>query len=716
MKRILSIIALVFTFSFVYADEGMWLLTMLDNIYPQMQKEGLKLTPEQIYSVNHSSLKDAIVSLGGYCTGEIVSDKGLMLTNHHCGYGNIQAHSTVEQDFLTNGFWSQSYEEELPNPGLFVRFLVSINDVTADVLKGIKDQTPEDKRNEIIKANSDKIEKEALAKLPQNKGYETMVRSFYNDNRYFIITYQKFTDVRLVGAPPSSVGKFGGDTDNWMWTRHTGDFSIFRVYCAPDGTPADYSPNNVPLTPKQSLNVSLNGVKEGDFAMILGYPGRTSRYATSFEVMETMNDVNDPRAKIRGIKQDIWMQDMKSNTEINIKYASKYASSSNYWKYSIGQNQGLKNLNVIAKKQEIEKKFTEWYSKNPDLKARYENVLPNIKKAYEQRNDYVFASTYIRECFTGGSEYIGFARRAKDLYDALKANKTDDIAGLVKKLKAQSAAFFKDYNAPTDKKSSLAMLNLFTTDVQTQFYPTFINDSKNLYGNYDKYIDQLFATSIFVSADKFNQFLANPTAEVLEKDLAFVAANSVFDKIEEIRKYLDPIDEQLKASKRLWFEGLMKMQPDKLFAPDANSTMRLTYGTVGGYSPKDGMDYKFFTTTRGILEKEDETNSEFMVPNKLKNLILNKDFGKYADADGTMHVCFLTNNDITGGNSGSPVMDANGSLIGLAFDGNWEAMSGDIAFEPDLQRTIVVDIRYVLFVIDKLGNCNRLIKEMNIVK
>lgn len=716
MRKILStLLVIVLTLNITFADEGMWLLTMLNKTYPQMQAQGFELTADDVYNVNQASLKDAIVIFGGYCTGEIVSDQGLIFTNHHCGFGSIQSHSTVDHDYLTDGFWAQSFEEELPNPGLFIKFLVKMEDATQDVLKGIDDNADETERDEQIEKNIEKIKQKAQKNYSEDDGYEVIVKSFFENNQYFLIVYRKYNDVRLVGAPPSSIGKFGGDEDNWMWTRHTGDFSIFRVYADEDGNPADYSPDNKPLTPKYSLKVSIKGVQEGDYTMIMGFPGSTNRYATTYNIEEVMNVGNDNRAKIRGIRQDILWEDMMADKSVYIKYASKYARSSNYWKYSIGQNRGLKKLNVLKKKKNLENQFTQWISTDPAKQSRYKDVLPTFKDVYSKRKDNYKAYTYLRECLISGTEYAYFAHSAKDLYEKLKAG-DNDLTSTIETLSEKGETFFKDYNAPTDKKSALAMIKLFTEDVSNDFYPSFINNILNNFDDYEAYIDDVFKQSIFVDKNKFDAFLKNPKLETLEKDPAFIASQSTFEKFYEIRKFFKPLDEKLKKAKRLWLEGLMKMQVGQLFYPDANFTMRLTYGTVGGYSPKDGVDYRYYTTIDGIIEKYDPDNPEFQVPEKLIELYNNKDFGQYADADGNLRVCFLSNNDITGGNSGSPIMNSKGELIGLAFDGNWEAMSGDIAFEPDLQRTINVDVRYVLWVVEKIGGCNRIIDELDIVK
>lgn len=700
-----------------FADEGMWLMTLLNKNYEQMQADGFKLTPEDLYSVNHSSIKDAVVIFGGFCTGELVSDKGLIFTNHHCGFGSIQAHSTVEHDYLTDGFWAQSYQEELPNPGLFVKFLVRMDDKTIEVLKGVKDDMSEEDRDAKIKKNIEKITKNISKEYSEDDGYEVKVQSFFDNNQYFVIIYRKYDDVRLVGAPPSSIGKFGGDTDNWMWTRHTGDFSIFRVYADADGNPAQYSTDNVPLKPKHSLPVSLKNIEEGDYAMILGFPGRTSRYMTTYGISEVMNITNANREIIRGERQKVLMKDMLADQAVYIKYASKYARSSNYWKYSIGQNQGLRGLNVIGKKKAIENKFSKWISADADRKERYGDVLPTFKNVYSERKDVVYSELFLKECFMYGSEYIYFAHSAAKLYDLMKEGKTgEDLKEALASLKMKSDKFFKNYNAATDKKASLVMLDLFVKKVTPDFYPSFIGVSKKTFSNNEAFIADVFKTSMFVDQKYFEEFLANPTLEKLENDPAFTTSQSVFAKREEFKKTLKEGNEKLKRAKRLWLEGLMKMQPEKFFYPDANFTMRMTYGTIHGYSPRDGVDYRYYTTLKGCMEKEDENNPEFTIPAKLKKLYKDKDFGQYANADGTMPVCFLSDNDITGGNSGSPVLNAKGELIGLAFDGNWEAMSGDIAFETDLQRTICVDIRYVLFIVDKYGECPRLIDELDIKK
>ena len=703
MKKYISLLMIAFVlFNFsAKADEGMWIISLLNKNYADMKKQGFKLTPEDIYSLNHASIKDAIPIFGRGCTSEIVSPNGLLLTNHHCGYGAIQSQSSVEHNYLRDGFWAKSYKDELPIPGLSVRFLVKIEDVTAQINKKLNSKMTEEQRQAII----DKISKKIVDKANKGNNYIASVQSFFNGNSYYLVIYEKYSDVRLVGTPPEMIGKFGYDTDNWVWPRHTGDFSVFRVYMSPDGKPADYSPENVPLKPKYFLPVSLKGVEKGDFTMIVGYPGRTNRYMTSYGIDELINITNTNRIKIRGIRQEIMMADMKADEKVRIQYSSKFARSSNYWKNSIGMNRGLKKLNVRAKKQATEEQFVKWYSSNPKLQAKYGEALTLIKNAYQGRKEYVNATQYISETMIRGIEIYYFAKRIADMID-----KPDET-------KAYATNFYKNYNMPTDKKIALAMLKLFNNDVAEKYHPTFFSIIKNQYKNdFEKYVDDLYANSIFASQAKFDEFMKNPSKENLAKDPAYIAAKSIYEKYDELRAASKKYDENLAKGRRLYLAGLMEMQKDKLFYPDANFTMRLTYGKVGDYRPRDGVIYDYYTTLAGVMEKEIPGDFEFSVPEKLKELYNQKDYGPYADKDGKMRVCFISNNDITGGNSGSPIMNGNGELIGLAFDGNWEAMSGDIAFEPELQRTINVDIRYVLFIMDKLGGAKHLIDEMTIVK
>jgi hypothetical protein len=717
MKKINVLLLLfVFIYGSAVADEGMWLPSLIQKLnIASMQKMGCELSADDIYSINNSSLKDAVVALDhGSCTAELISKDGLLLTNHHCGFGEIQSHSSVEHDYLRDGFWAMSKEEELPNPRKTVSFLVSIEDVTDKVLAGVTDDMSEEERAKATREVAAELEKEAKG----DTHYETYVRSFFNSNKYFLFVVETFKDIRLVGAPPQALGKFGGDTDNWMWPHHTNDFSMFRVYCGPDGKPASYSEDNVPYQPKHFLPISLKGVEEGDFAMIMGYPGRTNRYETSFGVKNTMEVTNTVREEVREQLLKIWGEYMKTSQKARIQYASKYARSSNYYKYSIGQNNGLKNLKVVDKKQAIEKDFTNWVNENSARKEKYGEALKYIEDSYKDTEDDK-AIAYLSEALLRGPEIFMFAYRVTGLAELLKEDEPDQekIAKTTERIKMSLDGFFKDYNAPTDQKVVGKLLKIYADKNAEKFYPDFYKTVNKKYkGDFNKYAEKLFAKTMFDDKDELTAFLDKPSYKTLEKDMAFIAASDIVAKYREISKMVDAGQKNLDKGRRLFLAGLMEMQNNKTFYPDANSTMRLTYGKVLDYNPRDGVTYNYFTTTNGYLEKEIPGDAEFDVPARMKELLLAKDYGQYADKDGSLHTCFITNNDITGGNSGSPVMNGKGELIGIAFDGNWEAMSGDIAFEPELQRCINVDIRFVLWVIDTYAGASNLIDEMDIRK
>jgi hypothetical protein len=718
MKNFLLALTL-FLFVFipaVKADEGMWLLLHVDRLnQTELQKMGLQLTPEEIYSINNSSLKDAIAIFGRGCTAEVISDQGLLLTNHHCGYGQIQEHSSVEHDYLSNGFWAQNFEEELPNPGLTATFLIRVEDVTEAILGELKDEMTEQERSKAIRNKSQELQNAAT----EESHYTASVRSFFEGNEFYLFVYETFRDVRLVGAPPSSIGKFGADTDNWMWPRHTGDFALFRVYTDKEGKPADYSTDNIPMKPRHHLPVSLEGYQKGDFSMILGYPGGTQRYMTSHGVKMALDISNQTVVDIRDIKLKIMMEQMQADPAVRIQYATKYARISNYWKYFIGQNKGLKRLRVYDKKVELEDEFTQWVNQTADLKEKYGEALPMIAKAYNTISEYELIRIYQNEAIVRGSEILGFAGRFSNLKKELEEKNPDQakVNQEVERLRGSSADYFKDYNASIDKKLLAAMFQMYDKNVPLSQQPRYMIDlSKKYKGNFEKFADMVFATSIFTTSEKVEAFLSKPSAKALDKDIAYQtirAFNNFFT--EEISPKTVEAREMLNKGNRLFVAGLREMNADREFYPDANFTMRMTYGQVLDYYPADAVHYNYFTTMTGIMEKEDPANWEFVVPEKLKALYEAKDFGRYGTGD-VMNVCFLTNHDITGGNSGSPVLNGKGELIGLAFDGNWEAMSGDIAFEPDLQRTINVDIRYVLFIIDKYAGAKHLIDEMTIVQ
>ena len=716
MKKLFAFLLILFlSFGFkAKADEGMWLLPLIEKLnIGKMTELGLKLSAEDIYSLNKASLKDAIVIFGGGCTAEIVSSQGLVLTNHHCGYGSIQAHSSVEHDYLQDGFWAKTREEELTNPNLSVTFLIRIEDVTNQVLANVKPGMSETERSSAINDSRQNLEKKAM----EGNNYRAQVASFYGGNYFYLLVYERYNDVRLVGTPPQSIGKFGSDTDNWEWPRHTGDFSVFRVYSGPDGKPAPYSKDNIPLKPKHYLPVSIKDLNKGDFAMILGYPGRTSRYMTSFEINEQLQIVHPDRIKIRGIKQDIWMKDMLADQKVNIQYSSKYFGSSNYWKYSIGQKAGLERLNIKARKEEIENQFNTWVVASDDRKAKFGDALNMIKTAIEGRAEYYNALQYLNECIQG-CELFSMNRGVAALITALKSGDKQKIADAVDQAKTNSGNFYKDYNPPTDNKSMKAMLKLYRADVPVKFHPDFYVNivDKKYKGNIDKFVDDMFAKSVLASESKFMAFLNKPVLKTLENDPAYLTSSSIYKIAAEISKGSSQFDAGLTTGRRLWIAALMEMAPEKTQYPDANSTMRLSYGTIQDYDPRDAVTYKYYTTLQGVVDKYKPGDYEFDLPQRLIDLNKKKEFGRYGSSKGYMPVCFLTTNDITGGNSGSPVMNGNGELIGLAFDGNWESMSGDIAYEPELQRTIVVDIRYVLWIMDIYSGAKNLVDEMTIVQ
>jgi len=698
-----------------YADEGMWLLPLIEKLnIKDMKKLGYKLTAEHIYSINKTSMKDAIVIFGGGCTGSLISSQGLLLTNHHCGYGNILQHSTVDKDYLRDGFWAFSQGEEIPSPGLTVTFLESIADVTGRIVPELDKCATEAERSAKVSELSAQLQKEANRDA---KEYNVTVQSFYGGNVYYLIVYRVYPDVRLVGAPPSSIGKFGADTDNWMWPRHTGDFALFRVYADKNGNPADYSPQNVPYKPKHYFPVSLKGVQPNDFAMILGYPGTTQRYMTSWEVSERMM-INEARIKVRAIRQELMMEDMLASPKVRLQYSEKYARSSNYWKNSIGMNKALKQLKIEDLKRKEEALFTQWVNADPQRQQKYGEALALIHKAVQKRGNIRYAWTYMSECVGDLSDLPTFARRFETYYNiASKPEKTAAdslaIAQALSDLEVRASLFFKNYNTLTDEKINKAMFKVYAEDVEIENRVDLFQIIKNDYkGNTAKFVEDMFRQSFMTDSNKVKEFLKNPSATVLGNDWAFRLGMSVLRKVQEFRSEI--YGEEFSKGFRLYTAGLMEMNAGKPMYPDANSTMRLTYGTVSSYAPADGVHYNYITTLKGVMEKEDPDNWEFEVPDKLKELYAKRDYGRYAAKNGTMPVNFIFNGDITGGNSGSPVLNGRGELIGCTFDGNWEAMSGDIAFEHEMQRCINVDIRYVLFIIEKYAGAMNLINEMTI--
>ncbi|NNF01237.1 MAG: S46 family peptidase [Bacteroidia bacterium] len=701
----------------VRADEGMWLPLLIKRLnHVDMQAQGLQLTAEEIYSVNNSSLKDAIVRLGqGFCTAEIISKDGLVLTNHHCAYDLIQNHSSVENDYLKDGFWAMSNKEELPNEGITASLLVRMEDVTGKVLSGVTDETSPSERAKIVGENMGKLQEEAEK---ENADYEVSIREFFQGNEYYMFIYNTYKDVRLVGAPPSSIGKYGGDTDNWMWPRHTGDFSLLRIYTGPDGKPAEYSENNIPLKPKHHLPVSTAGVKKDDFAMVMGYPGSTDRYLTSEGVVLEMEQVNKTRIKVRDRKLAILKEAMDKSDETRIKYASKYSQSSNYYKYSIGQNKGFTRMRTVENKRAQEEAFDKWASADLERQKKYGKVTSELANLYKQKSKYNPSRQYLIESVFQGAEIHIMAFQMMSLYRALSAEEQDKdaIEKMKEDVREAAKAHFKDYDADIDKQLFGDLLALYYKGTDKSQHAEIFKLVETKYkGNFQLFADAVFKTSNLTSLEKVNAFLEKPSAKKLNKDLGFKTVNSIYgDYLKNIRPELARIDQEIDENNRLYIEGLRKMNPDKKYYPDANSTMRVTFGKVSDYVPMDAVFYKHYTTLDGVMEKMDNTNDEFVVPKKLEKLYKSGDFGPYGE-DGKLNVNFITTNDITGGNSGSPVINGKGQLIGLAFDGNWEAMSGDIAYDKVYKRCINVDIRYVLFVIDKYAGAGHLVKEMTLV-
>ena len=718
-KIILSLLLILQSF-IGRADEGMWLPMLLgEETYKNMVECGIRLSPKQIYDANNSSLKDAIVALGGgFCTGEIISEQGLMLTNHHCGYGTIQANSTTEHDYLTDGFWAMKKADEIP-ADFGVWFLDKITDVTESVLEGVNDEMSETDRSKKIRENIGELTKK-VKEGKSDKTFSVKVKSFYYGNYYYMFTYNIFNDVRLVGAPPSSIGKYGGDTDNWMWPRHTGDFTLFRVYANNENEPSSYDDGNKPYSPKHALPVSIAGVEEGDYAMIMGYPGSTDRYLTSWGVKEAVEVEQPARVKIRRIKLDLMEEEMNKSQKTRIQYASKHARVSNYWKYFIGQSEQLVNNKVQQKKEVIEANFTDWFTQNK-LSDKYGDALELIEKSVDGSSKYTIPNVYFQEAIVGSEVMLFMIRNLGDrsqIYQALKSE--SDASDAKSALLEKAKDYYKDYNATIDKNILAAALNLYYNDVPKEFHPPLLTSlHKKSKGDFMNFATKYFKKTPFSSYEKFEDWVNNSLSlKSLEKDLVFQLQKDFLAVYRS--KVMMPkmaFDSDYNKGMRLFVDGLQKMGMNK--ASDANSTMRFTYGNVLPYDPADAVHYDFYTTLEGVMQKEvitEDKNHEFYVPQRLKNLFESKDYGPYArKEDGKLPVGFLSNNDITGGNSGSPVINAYGELIGTAFDGNWEAMSGDIYFEPNIQRTISVDVRYTLFIIDKYAGASHLIDEMNII-
>lgn len=737
MIRRLSIYFLALSLSLpAWANEGMWLPMMLGRSYEDMKAHGLQLSQDEIYSLNQPSIKDAIVSFGGFCTGEIISPKGLILTNHHCGYDAIRTHSDTVNNYLDHGFWAKKHEEEKPTEGLFVKFMLRMEDVSDRINSELGPDMTETQRSGIIDSVRQVILKEVKE---ENPDYEAEVKSFFHGNEFYLFLYESYPDVRLVGAPPSAVGKFGGDTDNWMWPRHTGDFSLFRVYTAPDGSPAEYSEDNVPMKPRHYLPVSLDGVQEGDFTMVFGFPGRTDRYRSSYGVEQALNYYNPSIVEVRDRKLAIMKKYMNASDKTRLQYASKYARVSNYWKYFIGQTEQLKNNKVQERKKAIENRFAQWVQQDPQREERYGETLDLLRESYAATDSLIKARVYSLEAGLSGSDISMLSFRLgrimdayfdaeKEMENALDTASSDEseesirdkyttrMESLLAQAKDQAKEHFENYHLPLDRELLAEMLQMYDQNIDPQFHPEFLKDARKKYkGDWTKYANRVFKKSMLSHEEDLLAFLDNPKAKKWRKDIASDLGADLYDTYQQLNSGPEQAQAKKNRGYRLLTAGLREMNPNREYFPDANSTLRLTYGTVGSYQARDAVHYDYYTTGAGILEKKDNSDDEFIVPDRLTRLLEKGEYGRYANARGELPVNFIHNTDITGGNSGSPVINGRGHLIGCAFDGNWEAMSGDIFFEDELQRTISVDARYILFIMDKYAGAHNLIEELTLV-
>ncbi len=718
INKILLAIFLLSTTLTLRAGEGMWLPQLLKALNEgEMQTMGMKLTAEQIYSVNQGSLKDAIVHFGGFCTSEVISDQGLLLTNHHCGYGQIQSHTSLENNYIKNGFWAKSLNEELANPGLFARFIVRIDDVTEAMLAGVTDQMSNKERQSQIDKN--------MAKLKENtklgKFEDLMIRPFYHGNQYFSFTTVTYNDVRLVGAPPEMIGKFGADTDNWEWPRHTGDFSLFRIYAGPNNEPAEYNENNKPYNPKHFLPISLDGVEEGDFTLIFGFPGRTNQYLPGVAVEQLVETVNPARIAIRDAALKILDAEMRKDEKVKIQYASKFARVANYWKKWIGENQGLTSTNALTKKATLEKEFTKKLNTNLTLKGKYGDILPAFQDKYKALEPYVLSANYYNEIMGRNIEAMRIVSYMRRLVSSYEKSGDDGYEKYKGRILGRMDSFYKNYSPKIDKQVFARLTEMYgNADGAKEIAASMQN---YLMGNgirdYNQLADQVFAKSMVLDKTAVLAAINQNPAAALEKikaDPLYKFAVKISDTYQEkIEGRYREINGEIADLQRRYMAGLMEVFPDRRFWPDANSTMRVTYGKVQGYQPRDGITYNPLTTLDGVIEKYQPGDYEFDVPKKLLELNAARDYGEYATKDGKMPVCFLGSNHTTGGNSGSPAIDANGNLVGLNFDRVWEGTMSDINYDPSICRNIMVDARYILFIIDKYAGAGHLVKEMKLV-
>ncbi len=720
MIRRLSIFLLVLLFSarLSIAGEGMWLPLLLEQLNEsEMVSMGMRISAEHIYSVNKSSLKDAILLFGRGCTAEIISDQGLILTNHHCGYGQIQRHSTLEHDYLTDGFWAMDKTQELPNPGLTVTLLIRMEDVTALALDGVKEGITEKERSEIIKNNISKIE----ANATKGTSYGARVRPFYYGNQYYLFITQTFNDVRLVGAPPSNIGKFGGDTDNWMWPRHTGDFSLFRIYVNKDNEPAEYSPDNVPYKPKSHIPVSLKGVDEGDFTFVFGYPGQTQEYLPSFAIEMITGHENPVAIRLRVKRLEIFDNYMNQSSLVRIQYSAKHAGVANYWKKMIGENRGINKLDAIEKKQAFETEFIKWSQSDPALQGKYGQLISSFQKTYNELLPLNVTETYLIEGGLG-VELFTFARRFNKLVEMSK-DKTvteKEMEEVLNQLKNGVSGYFKNYHQPLDKKVFATLMADWFANQPDALIPAELRTERARYAGFDDWANALYQKSVLTDSVKVRKLLngiKGKNCKRIAKDPAYILSSAIYNYyITQIMPVTGILLSRLDSLQRIYMTAQMEFQPSKRFYPDANSTLRVTYGKVDDYFPRDAVKYDYYTTLEGIMEKEDPTVYDYVVESKLKKLYEARDYGPYSATDGTMRVAFTASNHTTGGNSGSPVLNADGHLVGVNFDRNWEGTMSDLMYDPDQCRNISLDIRYCLFVIDKFAGAGHLVDEMTIIR
>ncbi|MFA6873412.1 MAG: S46 family peptidase [Bacteroidaceae bacterium] len=721
MKKRISLLLIFFLGSstLLYADEGMWLLQLLKEQHSidLMKSKGLQLEADELYDTQQISLKDAVGIFGGGCTGEIISPNGLILTNHHCGYSAIQQHSSVQHDYLKNGFWAFTQEEELPTPGLTFTFIERIEDVTTqvetDLASGKISEAQSQSSLYLDSLGSTILAKSDLAEKP---GIKIECLPYYAGNKFYLVYKKVYSDIRMVAAPPSSIGKFGGETDNWMWPRHTGDFSIFRIYADEKGEPAEYSPKNKPVEVKRYLSISLKGFEEGDYAMIMGFPGRTERFLTTNEIQNTIDHINIPRIAIREARLHVLREAMKQNDSIRIMYATKYAQSSNYWKNAIGMNKAIQKNHILEKKADQEVRFIEFA--DSVHKKEYQDIIEKINKVTQQYGPYIYESILWNETFRFGIEFKTPWELLSAVNTALEDKNATEIDSLLREVRT---GFYKihnrDYSHFIDRKVAEQLIPLYRQLHKTGDLPSFYSTIDKKYkGNLEGYLADLYKNSIFSNKKTLKKFLKKPTQKAIKNDLGAQYAEAIWEKRSELMDSLQNLTADLTPLHKIYIRGLEEMNHATPQYPDANFTMRLTYGNVEKYQPRNAVTYDYYTTLEGVMEKDDPNDPEFIVPQKLKDCFLKKDYGRYALKDGRLPLCFISNNDITGGNSGSPVMNSRGELIGCAFDGNWESLSGNIQFDKDLQRCINVDIRYILFIIDKIGGCQRLIQEMNLVE